>query len=218
MKRSTHEFLWYNTSLSPKIEHAFHALAIDETRGPFSPAIWERLPGQLTDLRQVWFPGSHGDIGGGFPEQGISDSTLAWMMDQLASIGVEFIPDFLDALVKQNIDYYINSNAETEGKKRPRARKILRKKVWATRPIYKANHPIRPWSLHMIHGTGGFVNDLFGQAKRSPGRYKRINPRTGGHTTAPLVDTNERIHSSVRVRLACRACRSRTTRSGGANP
>lgn len=77
INRSTHEFTWYNTSLNPKIEHAFHALALDDARGPFSPAVWERLPDQSTDLRQVWFPGDHSNIRGGRADQGMSDITLA---------------------------------------------------------------------------------------------------------------------------------------------
>lgn len=72
---STSEF--YDTSLSHQIEHAFQALALDETRPPFSPAVWERLPNDLTDLRQCWFPGNHGNVGGGWPDQNIANITLA---------------------------------------------------------------------------------------------------------------------------------------------
>jgi hypothetical protein len=31
-----------------------------------------------TDLRQVWFPGSHSNVGGGYEDQEIADITLAW--------------------------------------------------------------------------------------------------------------------------------------------
>lgn len=75
--RST--FKWHDTALSDRIEHAFQALALDETRAPFSPAIWERplKSGLKTDLRQVWFPGNHGNCGGGWDDQGVANLTLA---------------------------------------------------------------------------------------------------------------------------------------------
>jgi hypothetical protein len=77
LSQTTREYSWYDTNLSPKIHHAFQALAMDETRNPFSPAVWERLPNQTTDLRQVWFPGNHGNIGGGWDDTGMSNMTLA---------------------------------------------------------------------------------------------------------------------------------------------
>jgi hypothetical protein len=72
-------YKWHDTSLSDKIEHAFQALALDETRPPFSPAVWERRPENrlTTDLRQVWFPGNHANCGGGWEDQGIANCTLA---------------------------------------------------------------------------------------------------------------------------------------------
>ncbi|KAF4338573.1 peptidoglycan binding domain protein [Fusarium beomiforme] len=72
---------WHDTNLSDRIEHAFQALALDETRPPFTPAVWERLPENkyTTDLRQVWFPGNHGNCGGGWEDQGMSNITLAFL-------------------------------------------------------------------------------------------------------------------------------------------
>jgi hypothetical protein len=60
MPRSSIEFRFFDTGLSDRIEHAFHALALDEHRPPFSPAVWERTAKNKnsTELRQVWFPGT----------------------------------------------------------------------------------------------------------------------------------------------------------------
>lgn len=79
-KANTHStYKWHDTSLSDRIEHAFQALALDETRAPFTPAVWERLPENrlTTDLRQVWFPGNHANCGGGWPDQEAADASLA---------------------------------------------------------------------------------------------------------------------------------------------
>jgi Uncharacterized alpha/beta hydrolase domain (DUF2235) len=36
------EYSFHDTTLSDIIDNAFHALALDEKRPPFSPAVWER--------------------------------------------------------------------------------------------------------------------------------------------------------------------------------
>lgn len=52
---TTSELRFYNTALSDRIENAFHALALDEPRPPFSPSVWERPASNkgITHLRQV---------------------------------------------------------------------------------------------------------------------------------------------------------------------
>ena len=39
-------------------------------------------------VEQVWFCGVHSDIGGGYPECGLSDITLGWMMEKARGIGL----------------------------------------------------------------------------------------------------------------------------------
>ena len=80
MTRSKHQF--HDTELSGVVEHAYHALAIDERRAPFEPALWlhKPKPGQI--IEQKWFCGVHSDIGGGYPERGLSDITLNWMIEK----------------------------------------------------------------------------------------------------------------------------------------
>jgi uncharacterized protein (DUF2235 family) len=67
-----------NTQISDKVEHAFQALSLDEPRATFPPALWERLDGNdVTRLKQVWFPGSHANVGGGWHDQQIANISLA---------------------------------------------------------------------------------------------------------------------------------------------
>ncbi|KAL8966136.1 MAG: hypothetical protein Q9183_003505, partial [Haloplaca sp. 2 TL-2023] len=49
---STKEFLFYDTNLDNHIENAYQALALDENRSAFRPAVWEKPPGNMTNLRQ----------------------------------------------------------------------------------------------------------------------------------------------------------------------
>ncbi|KAJ6781493.1 hypothetical protein PWT90_06309 [Aphanocladium album] len=192
---------WHDTDLSDRIEHAFHALALDEVRTPYSPSLWERRPANkfTTDLRQVWFPGTHGNCGGGADDVGLANITLAWMIDQMASIGVEFYAPFALRMIAQQVQQYEVRAAQAAGKSRKAPRQ------WAVDPIYQANKPVRPWGMGAIEKAPGFVDWIVGSTARTPGQYRQISRDTGNDRYGPfLVDTNERIHSSVRIRLACR--------------
>jgi len=84
---------FHDTDLSSKIDHAFHALAIDEKRKNFEATLWHQQPhsvGQV--LEQVWFPGVHSDIGGGVPEteSGLPDIALQWMLEKAQSCNLNF--------------------------------------------------------------------------------------------------------------------------------
>ena len=85
------KYEFHDTSLSPIIQNARHAVAIDEIREVFdvTPMVKSsKNPHQ--NLRQLWFPGEHGCIGGGTKEHsGLSDSALKWMIDESKALGLE---------------------------------------------------------------------------------------------------------------------------------
>lgn len=73
------------------IKHAFQALALDERRPAFSPAIWKLKDNSTSQLLQCWFPGAHVNIGGGnsanVESQGdreqLASISYAWMLDRV---------------------------------------------------------------------------------------------------------------------------------------
>jgi len=73
---------FHDLRLNPHIRYGRHALAMDERREPYQPALWTGPFGPNQDVQQVWFPGSHMDVGGGHPERGLSDGALRWMIDE----------------------------------------------------------------------------------------------------------------------------------------
>ena len=81
-----YDFAICDTTLNPKIERGFHALAADEIRDVFAPTFWASRNG----IEQVIFPGAHSDVGGGYAQRGLSDGALDWMLGKLASVGVPF--------------------------------------------------------------------------------------------------------------------------------
>jgi hypothetical protein len=81
---------FHDTKLGSAIEYAFHAVSIDEKRGPYKPALWAE-PDHANNkaVEQVWFPGAHSDIGGGFSdgetqdEDSVTRAVLFWMISRL---------------------------------------------------------------------------------------------------------------------------------------
>ncbi|SPQ26282.1 f2c554e2-bbd5-44f9-9491-0f6b106457e8 [Thermothielavioides terrestris] len=280
--------------ISNKVEYAFQALALDEPRYAFRPSLWERMPGSTTKLKQVWFPGNHGNVGGGWYDQQMSDITLAWMCDQLSTVGVEFnfarltaifheslcfsaahpFPyapgrpgspsSFLPSLpnlssLKRSLSKLLHSGSSSSKNKRsPRSSTTFSSSAttagplpWALPALYtpprspphpsppardladctlrsqghcSAPHPpdpstagrpalakqvllsqgARPWGLGAIRSPPAGLTTLAGTTVRRPGRALRVDETTNEDTAEPLLATNERVHSAVRVRLACR--------------
>jgi hypothetical protein len=87
-----------DTRLAPVVGHAFHALAIDEMRRTFSPTLWTGMPAPGQEVCQMWFPGVHADVGGGYKETQLSDLTLRWMVERAMDCGAAFRPDMLEQI------------------------------------------------------------------------------------------------------------------------
>lgn len=83
---------------NPDIEIGRHAVAIDERRAFFRSHLWRPSPSASAhgprDLQQVWFPGVHCDVGGGYPEaeSGLSKIALQWMLDEAEAKGLRVDP------------------------------------------------------------------------------------------------------------------------------
>jgi uncharacterized protein (DUF2235 family) len=66
------------------------ALAIDERRWDFRPQIWRPDLKSPTDgvrpLVQLWFPGVHSNVGGGYQHDGLADEALKWIIGEATTI------------------------------------------------------------------------------------------------------------------------------------
>jgi uncharacterized protein (DUF2235 family) len=77
------------TARNPDVQIVRQALALDERRVMYVQNLWqEEARGQ--SVRQVWFPGVHSDVGGGYPagRDGLSFIPLAWMLDEAKQAGL----------------------------------------------------------------------------------------------------------------------------------
>ena len=89
---------FHDVKLSGTVAHGYHALAIDETRKPYEPAIWS-APKDGQVIEQEWFAGVHTDVGGGREDRGLSDGAFAWMVAKAHACGLVFDEDYMSKWV-----------------------------------------------------------------------------------------------------------------------
>ncbi len=76
------------------VKHVYHALAVDENRTDFLPEIWQQAAPKQT-LSQMWFPGVHSNVGGGYVHDGLANCSLKWFCEQSAKHGLKLDKKFL---------------------------------------------------------------------------------------------------------------------------
>jgi uncharacterized protein (DUF2235 family) len=77
-----------DADLNPRVNHARHALSLDDQRNTFHPRLWnEAAPGAQGRIKQVWFAGVHADLGGGYPDDALAHVSLDWMVREAGAVG-----------------------------------------------------------------------------------------------------------------------------------
>lgn len=92
------KYQFHDVSLPTPVEHAYQALAVDEQRVDFAPSVWNKKRANQT-LEQMWFPGVHTNIGGGYADNGIANHTLHWMIEKARNLGLEVDSRYLDHFI-----------------------------------------------------------------------------------------------------------------------
>ncbi|PZQ51355.1 MAG: peptidoglycan-binding protein [Rhodovulum sulfidophilum] len=91
---------FHDTRLSKGVAAARHAVAIDERRRTFPPALWDNLDALNREAgaeryAQSWFPGDHGSVGGGGAARALSDDALLWVAEGAVARGLALEPGAL---------------------------------------------------------------------------------------------------------------------------
>jgi uncharacterized protein (DUF2235 family) len=127
--------------MNHKITRACHALALEDERDAFQPVLWDdryvRGDGKLRPvdqdwtplpsdpdkpladidkerISQVWFVGVHTDVGGGYPQDGLSYVSLQWMMTRAHVYGLQYLPQQVD-LLRLSVNPYDKLNDSRHG-------------------------------------------------------------------------------------------------------
>ena len=93
----------------PCIQNAYQALALDDERKTFHPNIWNEkaMKESGRTVEQVWFAGSHSNVGGGYPKDALSLVALDWMMGKANKHCLRF---------KKNCRRIVQSDASAHGR------------------------------------------------------------------------------------------------------
>jgi uncharacterized protein (DUF2235 family) len=81
---------------NPSVEVVRHAISIDERRAFFRSNLWSEAPNANSkNIKQVWFPGVHSDVGGGYPESesSLAKCALQWMVSEAVTQGLNISTD-----------------------------------------------------------------------------------------------------------------------------
>jgi uncharacterized protein (DUF2235 family) len=112
MARGISQWIWPwmlpDYHLDRRVERACHALSVDDDRTTFHPTLWDESNEKplaadrdgkhlLVNERisQVWFPGVHSNVGGGYPDDSVAQIPLIWILSEAQNAGIRFksLPD-----------------------------------------------------------------------------------------------------------------------------
>lgn len=74
------DVVFENGTLHPNVLCAVHVVSLDEDRVAFEPTLINRDPRESDRITEIWFPGVHSDIGGGYWHDGLADVSLTYMI------------------------------------------------------------------------------------------------------------------------------------------
>jgi uncharacterized protein (DUF2235 family) len=78
------KYRFKNLLLDPIVKTGVHIISIDESRGDYLPIPWLGRSNETQNMEQIWMPGVHADIGGGYSEAFLSTASLLLMIDKLS--------------------------------------------------------------------------------------------------------------------------------------
>jgi len=93
--------------LDRSVKVGVHILSIDESRSAFQPLLWEGTRTEQQIIEQIWMPGVHADIGGGYSEGFFSTISLVCMIDRLShyypelDIDTDYIVQMASSIVEE---------------------------------------------------------------------------------------------------------------------
>lgn len=87
---------FHDHTLGHHVRAGYHALALHERRTAYAPVMWKSRPLWQGQLEQVWFKGTHGDVGGQLggrvASRPLANVPLVWLLQHMQSKGLP-LPD-----------------------------------------------------------------------------------------------------------------------------
>ncbi len=177
-ERISTDVLFEDGTLHSNVDSAVHLLALDEERVPFSPTLINRDDKKPDRILEVWMPGVHSDVGGGY-----------WM-DGLADVSLEFMINRCRGALEKNIDIADGS----DGKK---IRQLLSAQGRELGCVTADDVIIRPVETGILHpNTEGVLAHAGGLEPRTV----RVN-RNDRPIRKPKRKETPLVHQAVKARF-----------------
>jgi len=150
MTRGWDKWIWPLSMCERKVknvEKVCHAISLDDERHTFHPVLLEEPPVDEKGhepVTQVWFSGVHSNVGGGYPDDGLSYVSLLWMAGEAGKADLRLHSSITD-LWKARVDphgpiYDSRSGIGAYYRYNPRSVKKLATEVKIARP--KIHHTV----------------------------------------------------------------------------
>jgi len=148
---------WNIDTIGSKVKHCFHAMALDERRESFGLTRLDPDK-QRNNIKEVWFRGVHGDIGGSAGNPHRSNIALNWMLEQAANVGVPIDTNKRKLPKYTKIDHQAPISTNKDPQRDPR-RPIGADDEWHPTAIPKSldigqSHTFTTRSRHLFNWSG----------------------------------------------------------------
>lgn len=163
-----------NGTIHERIERAVHLAALDEDRVAFEPTLMNRDPSHPERITEIWFPGVHGDVGGGYWLDGLADVSLNYMI----------------ARCRESLGRHINIEASTAAK----IRELLDGQGEILELLDADDIVINPDVRGMTHAHTAGLATMYSKQVRRVSVWENDRPLSGSECR-PLV------HHSVKARF-----------------
>ena len=150
-------------SIPSNVRQVYHLVAFHEDRNTFRPT----LVNAADNVEEIWFPGVHSNVGGGYSDKGISDIALMFMLQKAMNHGANFTDDHL-AAINPNITGRVFDRLKEDyplglG---PRDLVVIENDAACTKPV-KIHHTVFDW-------VNRFANRTPSNLERLSGNYEII--------------------------------------------
>lgn len=112
------DVLFEDGTLHGGVERAVHLVALDEDRVLFRPTLINSDPERPGRITEIWFPGVHGDVGGGYWHDGLSDGALEFMVARCEAAlghGISICDPGSEHLIRQLLDSLESGDRDLAG-------------------------------------------------------------------------------------------------------
>ncbi len=193
------DVVFENGIMSQDVLKAVHLVALDENRVTFQPTLFDHEP-DSNRITEIWLPGVHADVGGGYWFDGLSDLALEYMVNKIREECVGYVR----IINPKEVDYVqLNDEDDTQITNDCMTRKALvNGKLHEHKPIILRGKRLHSRKIRIAKGSPGVHPRVHASVRL---RYKEVpdyRPRALEGAQYVVTGTCERLSEAKYVLTA----------------